>query len=177
VVYDTGEQTEIQPGHAGEITSNAVKARGVAGVVTTADARDSKKIAEIEFPCFARFCSCIEAGSRICMVELNQPVWLGGSLSSQVRVNPGRHDLWRRRWRHRDPAGDRRRGPGRGEEIGVQGIPGTATTSGLVFSPLDEVVRRYGVFLIPKAGHSPQGLLPKGPRPHAHHRFPSLREG
>jgi 4-hydroxy-4-methyl-2-oxoglutarate aldolase len=77
-------------GHWGELMSTAAKARGAAGVVIDGGIRDGSLLFAIEeWPAFARYTSPIESKHRYRIRDLEVPVAASGTLSSQVRVDPG----------------------------------------------------------------------------------------
>ena len=79
-----------QAGHWGELMSTAAKARGVAGVVTDGGMRDGNLLFDIpDWPVFARYLSPIESKARTRIRAIEKPVAVAGSLTSQVRVDPG----------------------------------------------------------------------------------------
>jgi 4-hydroxy-4-methyl-2-oxoglutarate aldolase len=81
---------ETRAGHWGELMSTAAKARGAAGVVIDGGTRDGNLILDIpDWPVFARYLSPIESKLRYRIRSLEKPVAMSGSLTSQVRVNPG----------------------------------------------------------------------------------------
>jgi 4-hydroxy-4-methyl-2-oxoglutarate aldolase len=87
VVASAGER---QSGIWGELMSNASRARGAAGIVIDGGIRDGRLLLEIDgWSVFARYTSPIESRGRSRIHDLEVPVALGGSLTSQVRVEPG----------------------------------------------------------------------------------------
>jgi 4-hydroxy-4-methyl-2-oxoglutarate aldolase len=81
---------ELHCGHWGELMSNAAKARGAVGVVIDGGIRDGRLLSKIEdWPVFARYTSPIESKSRYRVWDIQCPIAMSGSLTSQVRVNPG----------------------------------------------------------------------------------------
>jgi regulator of RNase E activity RraA len=77
-------------GHFGELMSNAAKVRGASGVVIDGGIRDSKQLFEIEdWGVFVRYTSPIESDLRHRVRELQVPIAMSGTLTSQVRVEPG----------------------------------------------------------------------------------------
>lgn len=88
VVYDPGN--EDRSGHWGELTSNAAAVKGCQGVVVDGGARDSTKHLQIpNWSCFCRYTSPIEAGTRQKIVAVQKPIFMSGSLTTVVRVEPG----------------------------------------------------------------------------------------
>ena len=87
VVYDPGR--EYRSGHWGELTSNAAAAKGCQGVVVDGGARDGTKHLQIpNWSCFCRYTSPIEAGTRQKIVAVQKPIFMSGSLTTVVRVEP-----------------------------------------------------------------------------------------
>jgi 4-hydroxy-4-methyl-2-oxoglutarate aldolase len=87
VVSAAGER---QSGIWGELMSNASRARGASGVVIDGGIRDGRLVREIAgLSVFARYTSPIESLRRSRIRDLEVPISMTGSLTSQVRVNPG----------------------------------------------------------------------------------------
>jgi regulator of RNase E activity RraA len=87
VVNAAGER---QSGIWGELMSNASAARGAVGVVIDGGIRDGRLVRSIAgFSAFARYTSPIESLRRSRIRDLEVPISMSGSLTSQVRVNPG----------------------------------------------------------------------------------------
>ena len=87
IVYDAGP--EQQSGHWGELTSNAALVKGAQGAVVDGGARDASLQLEIEgWSCFCRYNSPIEAARRQCIVAVNAPILMSGSLTTTVEVRP-----------------------------------------------------------------------------------------
>jgi 4-hydroxy-4-methyl-2-oxoglutarate aldolase len=87
VVAAAGER---QSGIWGELMSNASRARGAAGVVIDGGIRDGRLVREIDgLGVFARYTSPIESLRRSRIHDIEVPISMTGSLTSQVRVNPG----------------------------------------------------------------------------------------
>lgn len=81
---------ERRAGHWGELMSTAAKARGAAGVVIDGGTRDGNLLMDIpDWPVFARYISPIESKLRYRIRTIEKPIAVSGSLTSQVRVNPG----------------------------------------------------------------------------------------
>jgi 4-hydroxy-4-methyl-2-oxoglutarate aldolase len=81
---------ERQSGIWGELMSNASRAKGAVGIVIDGGIRDGRLLFDIEgWSTFARYTSPIESLGRSRIHDLEVPVALGGSLTSQVRVEPG----------------------------------------------------------------------------------------
>lgn len=87
VVAAAGER---QSGIWGELMSNASKARGARGVVIDGGIRDGRLLFQIpDWSVFARYTSPIESLGRSRIRDLEVPISMTGTLTSQVRVNPG----------------------------------------------------------------------------------------
>lgn len=87
VVAAAGER---QSGIWGELMSNASRARGATGVVIDGGIRDGRLVREIDgLAVFARYTSPIESLHRSRIRDLEVPISVTGTLSSQVRVDPG----------------------------------------------------------------------------------------
>lgn len=87
VVASAGER---QSGIWGELMSNASRAKGARGIVIDGGIRDGRLLKEIEgWSVFARYTSPIESLGRSRIHDLEVPISMTGTLSSQVRVNPG----------------------------------------------------------------------------------------
>jgi regulator of RNase E activity RraA len=81
---------EGQAGHWGELMSMSSKARGAAGVVIDGGVRDGNILMEMDgWPVFTRYLSPIESKGRTRIRAIEEPIAVGGSLTAQVRVNPG----------------------------------------------------------------------------------------
>lgn len=89
-VVVVGAAGERQSGIWGELMSNASRARGATGVVIDGGIRDGRLVREIDgLGVFARYTSPIESLRRSRIHDLEVPVSMTGTLTSQVRVNPG----------------------------------------------------------------------------------------
>lgn len=89
-VVVVGAAGERQSGIWGELMSNASRARGATGVVIDGGIRDSRLVRQVEgLSVFARYTSPIESLRRSRIHDLEVPVSMTGTLTSQVRVNPG----------------------------------------------------------------------------------------
>ncbi|MEW6047372.1 MAG: dimethylmenaquinone methyltransferase [Bacillota bacterium] len=77
-------------GHWGDLMSAAARARGAVGIVIDGGIRDSRILLEMEdWPVFVRYTSPIESDKRWRVEDFQTPIAMSGSLTSQVRVNPG----------------------------------------------------------------------------------------
>jgi 4-hydroxy-4-methyl-2-oxoglutarate aldolase len=89
-VVVVGAAGERQSGIWGELMSNASRARGAAGVVIDGGIRDGRLVREIDgLGVFARYTSPIESLRRSRIHDIEVPISMSGSLTSQVRVEPG----------------------------------------------------------------------------------------
>lgn len=81
---------ERQAGHWGELMSMSSKARGAAGVIVDGGIRDGNILMGMDnWPVFTRYLSPIESRGRTRIRAIEEPLAVGGSLTSQIRVNPG----------------------------------------------------------------------------------------
>jgi len=86
VVAAAGER---QSGIWGELMSNASRARGATGVVIDGGIRDGRLVREIDgLSVFARYTSPIESLRRSRIHDIEVPISMTGTLTSQVRVDP-----------------------------------------------------------------------------------------
>jgi len=77
-------------GHWGELLSTCAKARGATGVIVDGGTRDGNLLLDIpDWAVFSRYVSPIESRKRSRIRAIQQPVAVGGSLTTQVRVVPG----------------------------------------------------------------------------------------
>jgi regulator of RNase E activity RraA len=89
-VVVVGAAGERQSGIWGELMSNASRARGATGVVIDGGIRDGRLVREIEgLGVFARYTSPIESLRRSRIHDIEVPISMTGTTTSQVRVNPG----------------------------------------------------------------------------------------
>lgn len=85
-----GAAGERQSGIWGELMSNASRAKGATGVVIDGGIRDGRLVREIDgLSVFARYTSPIESLRRSRIHDIEVPISMTGTLTSQVRVNPG----------------------------------------------------------------------------------------
>ena len=90
LVVVVGAAGERQSGIWGELMSNASRARGATGVVIDGGIRDGRLVREIDgLGVFARYTSPIESLRRSRIHDIEIPISMTGTTSSQVRVNPG----------------------------------------------------------------------------------------
>lgn len=81
---------EAHAGHWGELMSTAARARGARGAVIDGGVRDSSFLLDMpDWPVFARYTSPIESRRRYRVQEMELPIAVSGTLTSQVRVDPG----------------------------------------------------------------------------------------
>lgn len=77
-------------GNWGELMSHAAQVRGATGVVIDGGIRDSSILRRMEdWPVFVRYTSMVESDKRWKVQDFQVPVVMSGTLTSQVRVNPG----------------------------------------------------------------------------------------
>ncbi len=89
-VVVVGAAGERQSGIWGELMSNASRVRGATGVVIDGGIRDGRLVREIDgLSVFARYTSPIESLRRSRIQDIEVPISVTGSLTSQVRANPG----------------------------------------------------------------------------------------
>jgi 4-hydroxy-4-methyl-2-oxoglutarate aldolase len=89
-VVVVGAAGERQSGIWGELMSNASRARGATGVVIDGGIRDGRLVREIDgLSVFARYTSPIESLRRSRIHDIEVPISMTGTLTSQVRVDPG----------------------------------------------------------------------------------------
>ena len=89
-VVVVGAAGERQSGIWGELMSNASRARGATGIVIDGGIRDARLVREIDgMGVFARYTSPIESLHRSRIHDLEVPISVTGTLSSQIRIEPG----------------------------------------------------------------------------------------
>jgi 4-hydroxy-4-methyl-2-oxoglutarate aldolase len=89
-VVVVGAAGERQSGIWGELMSNASRARGATGLVIDGGLRDGRLVREIDgLSVFARYTSPIESLHRSRIHDIEVPISVTGTLTSQIRVNPG----------------------------------------------------------------------------------------
>lgn len=83
-------EKESCSGHWGEMMSYGARATGAVGAVIDGGTRDKMGILKIDnWSCFARYTSPIESKRRWRAKELDCPIFVSGSLTTQVLVRPG----------------------------------------------------------------------------------------
>lgn len=89
VVVINAEQDRVV-GHWGEMMSYGARNRGATGVVIDGGTRDQEGILKISnWSCFARYSTPIEADKRWRLQRIQVPICMSGTLTAQVKVNPG----------------------------------------------------------------------------------------
>jgi regulator of RNase E activity RraA len=89
-VVVVGAAGERQSGIWGELMSNASRARGATGVVIDGGIRDGKLVRKVDgLGVFARYTSPIESLRRSRIHDIEVPISMTGTLTSQIRVDPG----------------------------------------------------------------------------------------
>jgi regulator of RNase E activity RraA len=89
-VVVVGAAGERQSGIWGELMSNASRARGATGIVIDGGIRDARLVREIDgLGVFARYSSPIESLHRSRIHDLEVPISVTGTLTSQIRIEPG----------------------------------------------------------------------------------------
>lgn len=77
-------------GHWGEMMSYGARATGAAGAVIDGGTRDKAGILRIkDWSCFARYVSPVESKGRWRCKDLDCPIYVSGTLTSQLLVRPG----------------------------------------------------------------------------------------
>ena len=83
-------EAEQQCGHFGEMTSYALRQRGASGIVIDGGIRDGRHLLQIPgWSVFVRYLSPIESAHRFSANDFQIPIALTGTLTSQVRIDPG----------------------------------------------------------------------------------------
>jgi len=77
-------------GHWGEMMSYSAKQLGATGVVIDGGSRDLEGLLAIpDWPVFLRYTTPIESEKRWRAEDINVPIYVTGSLTTVIRVNPG----------------------------------------------------------------------------------------
>ncbi len=83
-------ESERNCGHFGEMMSYTAKQFGATGIVIDGGIRDSRGLQQIpDWPVFVRYVSPIEGAHRFSANDFQVPIVLSGTLTSQVRIDPG----------------------------------------------------------------------------------------
>jgi Demethylmenaquinone methyltransferase len=83
-------ERDDQVGHWGEMMSYGARNSGASGVVIDGGTRDKAGILRIQnWSCFARYTSPVESKRRWRCKTLEEPIYMSGTLTKYVRVNPG----------------------------------------------------------------------------------------
>ena len=83
-------EKDDQVGHWGEMMSYGARNKGAVGVVIDGGTRDKAGILRIDnWACFAKYTSPIESNKRWRCKTLEKPIYMTGTLTKYVRVNPG----------------------------------------------------------------------------------------
>lgn len=83
-------ESERNCGHFGEMMSYTAKQFGAAGIVIDGGIRDARGLMQIpDWPVFVRYVSPIEGAHRFSGNDFQVPIVLSGTLTSQVRIDPG----------------------------------------------------------------------------------------
>lgn len=83
-------ERDDQVGHWGEMMSYGARNSGASGVVIDGGTRDKAGILRIQnWSCFARYTSPVESKRRWRCKTLEKPIYMSGTLTKYVRVNPG----------------------------------------------------------------------------------------
>jgi len=77
-------------GHWGEMMSYTSKQYGAVGIVIDGGIRDGRGLLKIpDWPVFVRYTSPVESAQRWRPEDFQIPIYMSGTLTTQVRVNPG----------------------------------------------------------------------------------------
>ena len=89
-VFVINTEKNDQVGHWGEMVSYGARNKGSVGVVIDGGTRDKAGILRINnWACFARYTSPIESNKRWRCKTIEKPIYMTGTLTKYVRVNPG----------------------------------------------------------------------------------------
>ncbi|MDE1992706.1 MAG: dimethylmenaquinone methyltransferase [Rhizobiaceae bacterium] len=81
---------ERHSGHWGELMSTGSKSRGATGIVVDGGIRDGNILINMEdWPVFTRYLSPIESRKRTRISGIEVPIAVTGTLTAQIRVDPG----------------------------------------------------------------------------------------
>ena len=83
-------ESERDCGHFGEMMSYTAKQFGATGILIDGGIRDQRGLLQIpDWPVFVRYVSPIEGAHRFSANDFDVPISMSGTLTSQVRVDPG----------------------------------------------------------------------------------------
>lgn len=83
-------ESERLCGHFGEMMSYTAKQFGATGIVIDGGIRDARGLTQIpDWPVFVRYVSPIEGAHRFSANDFGVPIVMSGTLTSQVRIDPG----------------------------------------------------------------------------------------
>ena len=83
-------ESERNCGHFGEMMSYTARQFGATGIVIDGGIRDARGLMQIpDWPVFVRYVSPIEGAHRYSANDFGVPIAVSGTLTSQVRVDPG----------------------------------------------------------------------------------------
>ena len=83
-------EKDDQIGHWGEIMSYGARNKGAVGIVIDGGVRDKEGVIKIDnWACFAKYTSPIESERNWRNKTLQKPIYMTGTLTKYVRVNPG----------------------------------------------------------------------------------------
>jgi regulator of RNase E activity RraA len=83
-------EKERHCGHWGEMMSYTAKQYGATGIVIDGGIRDGLGLLAIpDWPVFVRYTSPVESAKRWRPQDFQMPIFMSGTLSSQVKVSPG----------------------------------------------------------------------------------------
>ncbi len=89
-VIVVNSESERNCGHFGEMMSYTAKQFGAAGMLIDGGIRDKRGLLDIpDWPVFVRYVSPIEGAHRFSANDFDVPIALSGTLTHQVRVDPG----------------------------------------------------------------------------------------
>ena len=90
LVVNPESSAQAMVGSWGEMMSYGARNKGASGIVIDGGTRDKQGILDIEgWSCFARYNCPIESNLRWRLREVNKPIFMSGTLTRLVRVNPG----------------------------------------------------------------------------------------
>jgi len=90
LVVNPESAPQVMIGSWGEMMSYGARNKGASGIVVDGGTRDKQGILDItDWSCFARYNCPIESNRRWRLKEMNKPIFMSGTLTRLVRVNPG----------------------------------------------------------------------------------------